>query len=343
MTCKGNIPWNKGLTKETSAAVKSNGENVSKTHKKNKKLKGRKAWNKGLTKENDCRMKKSSISHIGNTPGNTGKFAIINREELFKLYWDNLMFNEEIAEFYGVSGASVDRALTRLNIQKRTASERLKLVHNGGRPKLNGYWTIDGEYEHRLVYRTKNNCILKHSDIIHHKDFDQTNNHYLNLAKINGSEHGIIHKRKNKPDKIPMYEVYLRMAELISNRSTCIRLKTGAVIVSSDLSKVYSMGYNGNIQGGVNSCNGISGECGCIHSEENALLKMTFDDKNKVLFCTHSPCKNCAKKIIQSGFSDVFYREEYRDSVPIKFLHFYGVRTCKYVLWKNEYKDIIYL
>jgi dCMP deaminase len=336
---KKRVAWNKGLTKNTSETVRRYGEKISISHNKNHKLNGHKAWNKGLKKETNSSVKSISTHLLGHTPSNKGVFSIDNRAKLFKLYWDDLMTNEEIAELCNVSGATVARALRRFDIPLKTASERTKWANCGGRPKLNGYWIYDGLYEHRSVYEKFYNCKLKSNEIIHHKDFDITNNHYLNLTKVNASEHGLIHKRMKQPITIPMYEVYLRMAELISNRSTCIRLKTGAVIASSDLSKVYAIGYNGNIHGGVNSCNGISGECGCIHSEENALLKVTSDDKNKVLFCTHSPCKNCAKKIIQAGFSDVFYRNEYRDTKPIKFLHFYGVRTCHYILWKNKYQE----
>jgi len=49
---KGNIPWNKGLTKETDERVASYGKKISKTQKEMKRI----PWNKNLTKETDERI-----------------------------------------------------------------------------------------------------------------------------------------------------------------------------------------------------------------------------------------------------------------------------------------------
>lgn len=288
-------------------------------------------YRKGISLSKEHK-RKISEEHKGQIVWNKDRFSISNREKLFKFYWDDLLSCAEIAEIYNVKYCTVKRAMNRLNVPKRTSAEKVKLAANGGRTLLNGYWYEDKEYEHRKVYESFYNCKLKRSNFIHHKDFEQKNNHPLNLQKVTGFEHRKIHK---ETPRLPLYEIYLRMAELIALRSTCIRAKTGAVIASHDLTKIYSVGYNGNIKGGVNSCNGIEGGCNCIHAEENALLKVTAEDKNKVLFCNFSPCRNCAKKIIQSGFSDIFYREEYRDTISLKLLHFNNIRTCQYTLWKE--------
>src|SRR6266550_2535309 len=76
------------------------------------------------------------------------------------------------------------------------------------------------------------------------------------------------------PDRIPLEEVYMRMAEELAKRSTCARLQVGSVITSGDLTQVLGIGYNGNARGLPNRCDGTEpGRCGCIHSEANALVK----------------------------------------------------------------------
>jgi len=51
------------------------------------------------------------------------------------------------------------------------------------------------------------------------------------------------------PDRIPLEEVYMRMAEELAKRSTCARLQVGTVITTPDLTQVLGIGYNGNARG----------------------------------------------------------------------------------------------
>src|ERR1700680_3423654 len=93
------------------------------------------------------------------------------------------------------------------------------------------------------------------------------------------------------PDRIPLEEVYMRMAEELAKRSTCARLQVGSVITTSDLTQVLGIGYNGNARGLPNRCDSAEpGNCGCIHSEMNALVKAPGSVRNKVVFISASPC-----------------------------------------------------
>jgi len=278
--------------------------------------------------------------------GNNTKFLIEDPGILFSLYWNELMNQSEIAVKLNTSLKTISRAMRRLNIPIRSIEASVKLSHSGGRwlsNHKNPYWVSYAEgkqkYEHIQIMENQLKRSLWKKERVHHKDFIGKNNHPINLELTLTFDHP--HKlHKNKIlNRIPMYEIYMRMAEQIAMRSTCIRMKTGSVIVSGDLKKVYSLGFNGTVKGWVNSCNGIEGQCGCIHSEENALLKLGVEDSKKILFCTSGPCMNCAKKLIQSGFSDVFYRSDYRDKKPIVFLHYHGIRTCKYDLYKEHIWD----
>jgi len=72
----------------------------------------------------------------------------------------------------------------------------------------------------------------------------------------------------------PSFEnVYMKLADELSKRSTCNRLQVGTVITSTDFRKVLSVGYNGNAAGLPNCCDRAEpGNCGCLHSEENAVI-----------------------------------------------------------------------
>src|SRR5712692_590657 len=67
------------------------------------------------------------------------------------------------------------------------------------------------------------------------------------------------------PDRIPLEEVYMRMAEELAKRSTCARLQVGTVITTHDLTQVLGIGYNGNARGLPNRCDTTTpGACGCF-------------------------------------------------------------------------------
>src|SRR5438552_4944497 len=73
-------------------------------------------------------------------------------------------------------------------------------------------------------------------------------------------------------ERIPLYEVYMRRAEELAKRSTCVRLQGGTVVTDQRLENVLASGDNGNARGLPNkSDSAVSGNCGCSHSEMNAL------------------------------------------------------------------------
>ena len=111
-------------------------------------------------------------------------------------------------------------------------------------------------------------------------------------------------------------------ADLISKRSYDPRHRVGAVIVTEDNTQVLSVGYNGNYAGGPNKVESeIPGESGMMHAEINALLKMDYNNpKKKKLYLTLSPCRMCAKAIVNAGISYVMYSEVYRDPSGLEIL-----------------------
>jgi dCMP deaminase len=117
-------------------------------------------------------------------------------------------------------------------------------------------------------------------------------------------------------DGRPSFEsIYMRLAYALAERSTCRRLKVGTVITSTDFRKVLAVGYNGNASGLPNDCDRDEpGNCGCLHSEENAVINCDSPRyAEKLVFVTHLPCVMCAKRLINLGnVRRVYYAETYR-------------------------------
>ena len=132
----------------------------------------------------------------------------------------------------------------------------------------------------------------------------------------------------------PSFEkVYMDFAEIISKRSTCKRLNVGTVITTTDFRKVLAIGYNGNATGLDNTCDSDEpGNCGCLHSEENAVINCDAPRETpKFLFCTHLPCKMCAKRIINLGnVKKVIYKTDYRKKDSIELFNKVGIEIVKF-------------
>jgi len=151
--------------------------------------------------------------------------------------------------------------------------------------------------------------------------------------------------------------IMMKTAIIWSELSYCKRLKVGAVL-SKD-GRIIACGYNGTISGEKNICEEIIEKCPyclkedkkiiennkckfcnkklnkndliiiektnefTLHAEQNVIsfcAKNGISTQNTSLYVTHSPCKNCAKLIAQSGIKNVFYLNEYRDTSGIDFL-----------------------
>jgi len=116
--------------------------------------------------------------------------------------------------------------------------------------------------------------------------------------------------------------IWMSFAISISKRSIDPRFKVGAIVVSEDNTQVLSVGYNGDQAGGPNMVeSSLPGESGCIHAEINALIKLDYNNpKYKKMYVTLSPCKMCAKAIINAGIDEVVYGKLYRDQSGVELL-----------------------
>ena len=128
-----------------------------------------------------------------------------------------------------------------------------------------------------------------------------------------------------------MVEILMEFAESIARRSVCEERQVGAVITSSDFQRIYSMGYNGGAKGLNNGCMCKLGhKYGCVHAEQNALVKCAALDKDKVIFVTLSPCTMCATLMInEGGYKALYYSQDWKNNPGVKLLQQAGIECIK--------------
>jgi len=134
-------------------------------------------------------------------------------------------------------------------------------------------------------------------------------------------------------------EIWMGLALKLSERSTCKRLSVGCIITSTDFSEVFGIGYNGNAKKLPNTCDRDEpGNCGCLHAEDNAVTQ-TNEPKyvKKIVFSTHQPCANCAKRFInKEGIIKIYYLEPYRLREGLEILEKVGVEMIHYKFPKQD-------
>ena len=123
---------------------------------------------------------------------------------------------------------------------------------------------------------------------------------------------------------------YARMARIWAENSYCERRKVGALVVKDQM--IISDGYNGTPTGFENICEDESNTSKpyVLHAEANAITKLARSNNSSegaTMYCTASPCIECAKLIIQAGIKRVVYSEQYRLTDGIDLLRRAGVEV----------------
>jgi dCMP deaminase len=136
--------------------------------------------------------------------------------------------------------------------------------------------------------------------------------------------------KKNNLKFRPSWDDYfMEITRLVATRSTCLRRKVGALIVSDK--RILTTGYNGapkdlphclEIGCMREKCGIPSGErhelCRGIHAEQNAIVQAATSGVNiekGVLYVTHSPCSLCIKMIINASIRKIYYQDGYPDDL----------------------------
>ena len=149
------------------------------------------------------------------------------------------------------------------------------------------------------------------------------------------------------PEKPSFDDIYMELADNLSKKSHCVKMKVGAVITKD--TRIVSLGYNGP-PAGTHNCDEEWADTGCprdskggcslaIHAECNAILyaaknRVTLEDAT--LYVTLSPCLACARMIFATGIKKVFYMNSYAEYKKIAsdegvdFLIKFGIDVQRY-------------
>ena len=142
--------------------------------------------------------------------------------------------------------------------------------------------------------------------------------------------------------RISRTELYMNMASLVAQRTTCLRRAVGCVLVNAR-GHMLSTGYNGVAAGqahcnddtrteivwdncepskehtihphacaGAQSPSGTNLDaCQAIHAEQNALLQCRDIYSIATCYCTTSPCMTCTKLLLNTSCQTIVFSEEY--------------------------------
>jgi deoxycytidylate deaminase len=128
---------------------------------------------------------------------------------------------------------------------------------------------------------------------------------------------------------------YLAMLPLVASRATCPRRQVAAILVDVG-GKLVSIGYNGPPAGmphcidtpcpGALDKSGDTSRCIAIHAEINALSQAQASRRSPhALYCSTTPCFNCAKMLITEGVKRVVAASDYPDQRGVELLRQAGV------------------
>jgi len=123
---------------------------------------------------------------------------------------------------------------------------------------------------------------------------------------------------------------FISIVDVIAQSSYCKRSQVGAIIVK-DLN-IIALGYNGTPSGFDNECEDCDNNTRkhVLHAESNAIAKCarsTTSTDGSTLYCSLSPCFECAKMIIQAGIKRVVFKEYYRTINGIELLEDAGIEV----------------
>ena len=151
-------------------------------------------------------------------------------------------------------------------------------------------------------------------------------------------------------DRMPWPDYFMRIAHLVSERSTCIRRKVGAVAVKDN--RILATGYNGT-PSGVAHCSDVgcirdklgvpSGQkhelCRGLHAEQNVIIQGAVHGvvlEGSEIYCTTQPCLICAKMLINCRVKAIYFAEGYPDSLSEEMIAEAGV---KFELLQGNFKS----
>ena len=147
-------------------------------------------------------------------------------------------------------------------------------------------------------------------------------------------------------ERMGLDEYFMQVAQLVSQRSTCLRRPVGAIVVKNK--RILTTGYNGaprNLRhclemGCLREKMGVnSGErhelCRGVHAEQNAIIQSSvfgLSVEDGTLYTTTFPCVLCSKLVINAGLVEIVYDVGYPDDLSKELLAESGILLRQYSL-----------
>ena len=137
-----------------------------------------------------------------------------------------------------------------------------------------------------------------------------------------------------KVSRLNIDDYFLKIASVVAERSTCRRHHVGAVAVRGN--HILATGYNG-APSGFKDCL----ELGClraqmnipsaqnpeicrgVHAEQNVIIQASLHGVNlegSTIYATHTPCRQCAKMLVNAKIKRYVSFGKYDDSPSSAFI-----------------------
>jgi len=130
--------------------------------------------------------------------------------------------------------------------------------------------------------------------------------------------------------RITRDEMLMEIARIVARRSTCNRAQVGAVVAQDG--RIVSTGYAGAPSGlphcSPETCNTSAPCTRTVHAEAGAIsyaARSGIRLEGATLYCTHCPCIDCAKLIINTGIKRIIYDQAYRKTEGLELLRTVGI------------------
>jgi dCMP deaminase len=136
-------------------------------------------------------------------------------------------------------------------------------------------------------------------------------------------------------------EYFLKIASVVSERSTCRRHHVGAVAVRDK--HILTTGYNGAPAGGKDClelgclrdeqgiASGTRHEiCRAIHAEQNVIIQAGLHGvslEGSTVYCTHTPCVLCAKMLVNARIARFVSFGKYSDDSFMELFREAGIEV----------------
>jgi dCMP deaminase len=144
-------------------------------------------------------------------------------------------------------------------------------------------------------------------------------------------------------DRPTLTEYYFSLVDAVASRSTCRRVKTGAIAVYEG--RILATGYNGAPRGAPhcsehNGCRPGGLSCArTIHAEANVVANAALHGTSLLratLYCTMRPCIRCSGLLVNTGIKEVIYGIDYEGDNPAEAILVFKKAGVTLLRWSGS-------